>query len=122
MKVGKMLPFLRAYPNRDAALLLFPDLPIPGLRVSPLGVVPKKEANKFCLIHPLSYPAGESVNDGIDAQECKVSYTSFDAALVWVRKYGRGSLLAKTDIESAFRLLPVHPESFRLLGCKWEGQ
>lgn len=100
----------------------FSTVPIPGLRVSPLGVVPKKEANKFRLIHHLSHPAGGSVNDGIDESVCKVSYTSFDAALSWVRKYGRGSLLAKTDIESAFRLLPVHPASFYLLGCKWEGQ
>lgn len=29
--------------------------------------------------------------------------------------------MAKSDIESAFRLLPVHPDSFRLLGCTWEG-
>lgn len=37
---------------------------------------------------------------------------------VWV---SRGSLLAKTDVESAFRLLPVHPHSFYLLGCHWQG-
>ena len=51
-----------------------------------------------------------------------MSYTSFDAAVHWVRHYGRGSLMAKSDIEAAFRLLPVHPDSFRLLGCHWEGQ
>ena len=30
--------------------------------------------------------------------------------------------MAKSDIEAAFRLLPVHPDSFRLLGCRWEGE
>lgn len=172
MMASRMLPYLRAYPDKEAALLLhegfaegfripcsltapggfvnnlvsarsrpevvfeklskevvlgrmagpFVELPIPELRISPLGVVPKKEANKFRLIHHLSYPAGRSVNDGIDSSLCKVLYTSFDKALVWVRRCGRGALLAKTDIESAFRLLPVHPDSFYLLGCMWEGQ
>lgn len=93
--------------------------PIVGLRVSPLGLVPKKEPNKFRLIHHLSYPVGESVNDGIDTSLCRVMYTSFDSALAWVRRYGAGALMAKTDIEAAFRLLPVHPDSFRFLGCYW---
>lgn len=31
-----------------------------------------------------------------------------------------GSFMAKTDIESAFRILPVHPDDFSLLGFKWE--
>lgn len=100
----------------------FGSIPVPGLRVSPLGLVPKKEPGKFRLIHHLSYPAGSSVNDGIDSELCKVVYTSFDSALAWVRRYGRGALLAKTDIEAAFRLLPVHPSSFCLLGCTWQDQ
>lgn len=95
--------------------------PLQNLCVSPLGLVPKKEPGKFRLIHHLSYPRGGSVNDGISADLCKVVYTSLDAALVWVRRYGRGTLLAKTDIEAAFRLLPVHPDSFRYLGCCWDG-
>lgn len=59
-----------------------------GLRVSPLGVVPKRGANKFRLINHLSYPEGMSVNDGIDPELYKVSYASFDSALAWVRRYG----------------------------------
>lgn len=96
--------------------------PIPGLHVSPLGVVPKKEPHKFRLIHHLSYPKGSSVNDAIEPDLTSVSYTSFDTAVSWVQRYGQGALLAKTDIESAFRLLPVHPDSQPLLGCFWGGQ
>lgn len=99
----------------------FPAPPLPGLIVSPLGVVPKKEVGQYRMIHHLSYPKGGSVNDGIDPQACAVTYTSFDAAVSWVRKYGRGSLMAKTDVESAFRLLPVHPQSVYLMGCCWQG-
>ncbi|KAM4023529.1 uncharacterized protein ACNLHF_028199 [Anomaloglossus baeobatrachus] len=95
--------------------------PFPDLVVSPLGVVPKKEPGKFRLIHHLSYPRGRSVNDGIPAELCSVVYTSFDEAIRWVKKCGKGALMAKTDIESAFRLLPVHSDCVRLLGCFWEG-
>lgn len=95
--------------------------PFSNLRVSPLGVVPKKELGKYRLIHHLSYPKGESVNDGISKEEASVSYVSFDRAVCLVRRAGRGALLAKSDIESAFRLLPVHPDCFHLLGCYLDG-
>ena len=29
--------------------------------------------------------------------------------------------MAKTDIESAFRLIPVHPDDWELLGMQWGG-
>ncbi|CAN2388360.1 RNA-mediated [Pristimantis euphronides] len=95
--------------------------PWEDLVVSPLGVIPKREAGKFRLIQHLSYPKGLSVNDGIDPTLCSVEYTSFDAAVKLVQKCGPGALMAKTDIESAFRLLPVNQGSLRLLGCYWEG-
>jgi len=33
---------------------------------------------------------------------------------------GRGAMIAKIDIKSAYRLIPVHPEDRRWLGMKWE--
>lgn len=44
----------------------FSSPPCASLVCSPLGLVPKKEPGKFCLIHNLSYPTGSSVNDGLD--------------------------------------------------------
>ena len=35
---------------------------------------------------------------------------------------GKGAWLAKSDIKSAFRLLPVHPSDYELLGFSFEGQ
>lgn len=96
----------------------FSEPPILNLRISPLGLVPKKEIGKFRMIHHLSYPPGESVNDGIGKEEAAVSYVSFDRAVSLVARAGPGALLAKSDIESAFRLLPVHPSCFHLLGCQ----
>ncbi|XP_069816798.1 uncharacterized protein [Dendropsophus ebraccatus] len=100
----------------------FPSPPFTNLRVSPLGVVPKKDPGKFRLIHHLSHPKGVSVNDGISPEDASVSYVSFDRAVALVRDAGRGALMAKSDIESAFRLLPVHPDCYHLLGCHVEGK
>ena len=95
--------------------------PLPNFICSPLGVVPKKDPGSFRLIHHLSHPHGLSVNDGIDRELCKVSYASFDYAISLVQKVGPTAYLAKADIKSAFRLLPIHPSDFHLLGFKFEG-
>ena len=88
----------------------FDSRPIPTLRVSPLGLVPKREPGEYRLIHHLSYPSGDSVNDFIDPDLCSVQYTSFDEAVHMVQDLGRACLLGKSDIKSAFRLLPVSPQ------------
>lgn len=81
-----------------------------------LGIVPKKEPNSFKLIHHLSYPAGDSLNDPISEAMTTVTYASFEDALGKLRLLGSGTLLAKADIKSVFWLLPIHLESFSSLG------
>ena len=96
----------------------FQHVPFTNLQVSPLGLVPKKVENQFRLIHHLSFPAGTSINDGIDPQATYVSYQSIDDAIRCVTKAGKQALMAKADIENAFRILPVHPVDYELLGMK----
>ena len=38
-----------------------------------------------------------------------------------ILQYGKGTMLAKIDIQSAFCLLPVHPEDHHLLTMSWKG-
>ncbi|XP_053563915.1 uncharacterized protein LOC128654176 [Bombina bombina] len=99
----------------------FVEPPFMNLRVSPLGVVPKKAPGQYRMIHHLSYPKGLSVNDGIDPELVAVKYASFEKAVGLVRTAGLGALMAKADVESAFRLLPVHPRCHHLLGCEMDG-
>lgn len=66
------------------------------------------------MITDLLSPEGASVNDGIDPCLCSVNYISVDDAVSTVIGLGRGALLAKFDLESAYRLVPVHPQD-RLL-------
>ena len=34
---------------------------------------------------------------------------------------GRGTLLAKFDVEGAYRIIPVHPNDLYRLGMQWQG-
>ena len=99
--------------------------PCPGFRMSPLGLVPKKEPGKFRLIHDLSYPKfqlGQSVNSNIEGEYSVVSYDDLDFAIYIIQHYGQGAQVAKMDIESAYRIIPIHPTDFKLLGFTWEGK
>ena len=58
----------------------FVNPPLHDLRLSPLGLVPKKDGN-LRIIHHLSYPKGSSINDFIDVNSCSVRYSSFDHAV-----------------------------------------
>ena len=46
----------------------------------------------------------------------------FEKALVAVREIGKGCLMSKIDIESAYRCIPVRPEDWPLLGLQWRDQ
>ena len=96
--------------------------PFEPFRVSPLGIVPKKSPGEFRLIHHLSYPDGFSVNDGIPKELASVRYATIEDAIGLIKSLGQGCLLAKTDIKSAFRIIPVTSSDFPLLGMEWQGK
>ena len=57
----------------------------------------------------LSYPRGNnSVNDGILKDLCSMFYITINKAVSKILELGPGALLAKIDLNSAFRLIPVH--------------
>ena len=93
------------------------------VHVSRFGVIPKgHNTGKWSLITDLSYPPGNSVNDGIDPSLCSLHYTSVEDVAMAAAQLGRSSLLAQVDIESVYRLIPVHPGDRWLLGMKWENR
>ena len=94
--------------------------PFPIFHCSPLGIVPKKDPSEFRLIHHLSYPHGSSVNDFIPDDCSSVSYASINDAIDVLKRTGAGCFMAKTDVKSAFRIIPIHPNDYPLLGMKWE--
>lgn len=98
----------------------FPSPPFTHFVSSPLGVVPKSEPGKFRVIHDLSFPKSNSVNSMIPDENSTVQYDSIDNVTVLLRKFGQGALMAKTDIQDAFRIVPIHPNDYKLLGFSWE--
>lgn len=99
----------------------FAEPPFDPFVVTPIHVVPKSEKGKFRLIHNLSFPFGDSVNSRISDFDAKVQYVNFDQALDLVFQAGRNSLLAKFDVQSAFKIMPISPEDWHLLGFYFEG-
>ena len=90
-----------------------------GLQISPFGVIQKKGKDQWWLILNLSSPHGSSVNDGTSKERCSLVYVSIDEIARQVVDLGRGARLAKMDIKSAYRLVPVHPQDRLLLGMRW---
>ena len=91
-----------------------------SVHISKLGVIPKKhQPGKWRMTVDLSSPSGASVNDFVDPSLCSLQYASVDNAAEFVAKVGRGALLAKLDIKSAYRNISVHPGDRHLLGIRW---
>ena len=90
-------------------------------RISPLGVVPKKLPGEFRVIHNLSYPEGESVNDYIPQEFSTVQYATIQHAISFIKEADSIVFMAKVDIEAAFRIIPISPQDSPLLGFKWRG-
>ena len=77
------------------------------------------DPGEYRLIHHLSHPGGSSINDVIDHNLATVSYATFNDAVQTFLLLGRGTLLSKTDVDSAFRIIPIHTEDHDLLGIKF---
>ena len=91
---------------------------IPHLHISRFGVIPQKhQPGKWRLILNLFSPDGHSVNDGIRKDPFTVQYMKVDDTIDGIMLLGWGTLLAKFDVESAYRIIPVHPNDLYLLAC-----
>ena len=88
----------------------------------PMGIVVKKclDSVKYCIIHDLSWPPRDSVNDHIDPDLYCCVYASFDQAVSLVKRHGVGTLMAKLDLGDAFKHILVQPEDWPLLCSSWD--
>ena len=95
--------------------------PFDPFRCNPLGARTKPDGT-VRLILDLSQPEGHSVNDFIDRESFTLQYVSIDQAIAALYEVGpRGALMAKADLKHAFRLIPVRPDQWWLLGFCWKG-
>ena len=96
--------------------------PFTNFKASPLSLREKSTPGSFRLLHNLSYPYDtSSVNGGIDQAHKTVKYATVQTAIKVINKLGKGCFMAKADIKSAYRLIPINPSHFHLLGFRWRG-
>jgi hypothetical protein len=95
--------------------------PFNRFQCSPIGLVEKQTPGQYRLIHHLSSPAGQSVNEQIEPEWATVSYAGVQDAISLVQSFPGNAVMAKTDVEKAFRLLPLHPEVQHLFVFHWKG-
>ena len=99
----------------------FDSPPLPNLRCSGLGAIPKHDGG-WRIIYHLSAPTGSSITDFIDANTYTLTYCTVDDAYTIINKLGQGALLSKIDLKNAFRLMPVRQEDWNLLGIHWKSK
>ena len=51
----------------------------------------------------------------------KVQYATIADAIRMIKMAGKGCFLGKTDTKNPFRLIPICPDDYNLLGIKWKG-
>ena len=92
---------------------------VDSLQINRFRVIPKKYGG-WRLILDLSFPFGHSVNDGINEEEFTLTYSKVSDAIALIIKAGRGALMVKVDVKSAYCKIPVHPLDRHLLGMFWQ--
>ncbi len=97
------------------------------LVTSPLNSVPKPGEQDRRVIVDLSWPIGNSVNDGISKdfyldEPIELRYTSVEEVCNMVLLMGKGAVIYKRDLRRAYRQIPVDPRDYRYLGYRWNGQ
>ncbi|XP_070198593.1 uncharacterized protein [Littorina saxatilis] len=99
----------------------FVSPPFPQFQCSPVGLVEKKAKGEFRMIHHLSFPEGQSINDGIGPEHSHVRYATIEEAIMVVRTLCAKAFMCKTDVKHAFRIIPVHPDEYHLFVFQWKG-
>ena len=94
---------------------------VPQVHTNRFGVIPKGTSGRWRLIVDMSFPPGSSVNNGISEVKCSLSYVGVQEAARGIVTRGRGTLMAKVDVKSAYRHIPVHLDDRWLMGMQWRG-
>ena len=106
---------------------LFEEIPFKNFIQSPIGLVPKA-GGKTRLIFHLSYDFKDSglksLNHHTPKEKCSVRYNDIDSAVknsfLWKDQKTGQIYYSKSDVQSAFRLVPLRRGSWRWIVMKIE--
>ena len=90
-----------------------------------MQVVAKDNDTKKRLVVDLSFPPNTSVNIGISNehfldQRIDLHYPSVHTLAKYVRIKGKGCLMFKTDLKSAYKQIPIQPNDWHLCAISWK--
>ena len=101
----------------------FKNIPFPDFQISPISVREKSTPGTYRLIHNLSFPHnGSSINENIDACYKSVQYSNINSAITSMLNLPIGAYSAKSDIQDAFRLIPIKESDHPKLGMYFNGE
>lgn len=100
----------------------FSNPPFKKFHCSPIGLVEKKVKGEYRMIHHLSFPRGQSVNDHIPPDKKHTRYATIEDAIALVRNVCKLAFMSKTDVKKAFRILPLHPNERHLFVFRWNDE
>ena len=100
-----------------------------GVRVSPLGCVPKGDHygkqlldKEWRVIHHLSHPRnGDSVNSLIDNEFKEVNHVKFREVVEMMLLLGVGALIWTIDAKDAYLRVPIKETCYKHMGFFWMG-
>ena len=92
-------------PGRPYGGAVHPTPPLPNLRCSGLGVVPKKDGGWRVICH-LSAPEGRSINEFINPMYYSLHYHTIDSAISILNTLGCNCLMGKIDLKMLFGRFP----------------
>ncbi|KAL9976854.1 hypothetical protein ACROYT_G014191 [Oculina patagonica] len=84
-------------------------------KVSALGAIPKPDSDNIRLIHDCSRPQHSNVNSYSDTKQ-HYSYVTVDKAVSLIKS---NAYLAKINLKSAYRHVPIHPSNYTATGLAW---
>ena len=95
------------------------------ITVSPLNTIQKSTIDRRVIVD-LSYPDGNSVNDGIPTgyyidEAFTLTYPTVDSLCSLIRRKGQGCHIYKADLRRAYRQIHVYPSDYPFLCYQWRG-
>ena len=92
-----------------------------NIGISPISTRPKKTSQERRIIIDLSFPPGESVNDGMIKDNymgkvVKLTFPRVDDLALRIYTLGKAAMMFKIDLSRYFRQLPLDPGDYSLIG------
>ena len=89
--------------------------------------MPKSDLHERRVTVDLSWPIGDSVNDGIDGEmylgePSDLHFPTIDDIISLIHNAGQGCLIYKRDLKSAYRQFFVDPGDWQYLGYYWNNE